>query len=116
MFCTRLRCLLLAFLLCALPACLVGCGALQFPTVALDDNAVAEDACLDLWSLVHIGSGYALGYDLDDESPLLPLGLLIAYEGAEPWFWPGWNESQVNQNCDIAVGTLGYLVQQLSQR
>jgi hypothetical protein len=38
------------------------------------------------------------------------LGLVTAWELAEPEFWPGWNESELNQDCDIIVGMFGWLV------
>ena len=87
----------------------VGCGALGPPLVAYDDNAEGEDACLDLWSLVHLGSGTILAEAIGDDSFMPTLGLVTAWELAEPEFWPGWNESELNQNCDIIVGMFGWL-------
>ncbi|MHC4698366.1 MAG: hypothetical protein ACYTFA_16660 [Planctomycetota bacterium] len=91
--------------------CTTGCGAFSPPLFAINDNKTTDQVCLDLWSLVHFGSGYYLGDELGDDSLVPTVGLLTAYELAEPHFWPGFNESELNQRCDVLVGTLGWLAE-----
>ena len=94
-----------------------GCGAFgpSVSLVALNDNETEEAACLDLWSLAHIGSGYVIGTRLDDDSAAPTLAMLVAWEIAESGVWPGFNESGLNQSCDIVVGMLGWLIESLAQ-
>jgi hypothetical protein len=40
--------------------------------------------------------------------------LLTGYEVVEPQVWPGFNESELNQRCDVVVGSLGWLVETLT--
>ena len=101
-----------AIALCRLVA-IPGCGGLGLPSIALNDNVNEEDACLDVWSLVHFESGYYLGSELSGDTFGPTLALVTAYEVAEPHFWPLWNESEVNQQCDIVVGMGGWLAQSL---
>ncbi len=91
--------------------CTAGCGAFSPPLFAINDNKTTDQVCLDLWSLVHFGSGYYLGDELGNDSLAPTVGLLTAYELAEPHFWPGFNESELNQGCDVLVGTLGWLTE-----
>lgn len=88
-----------------------GCGAFPLPSIAFNDNDNTEDACLDIWSLVHFGSGSYLRSELGGDSFGPTLMLLAAYEAAEPEFWPAFNESRVNQQCDVVVGMCGWLAQ-----
>jgi hypothetical protein len=62
--------------------------------------------CLDQWSLVHFGSGFILGEALGDDRFFPSMAILVAWEIAEPLFWPG--ENGENQLCDIAVGGFGW--------
>ena len=101
-------------LACAALAGLIGCGSLAPSSAALEDDDAVENACLDLWSLVHFGSGYYISNELGDDSLVPTVGVLVAYELIEPEFWPGFSESELNQQCDIAFGTLGCLVESLS--
>ncbi|MHC4089232.1 MAG: hypothetical protein ACYSVY_02965 [Planctomycetota bacterium] len=102
------RVLILTF--CGLTG-LVGCETLPL-SMALDyDDSASEPACLDLWSIVHVASGYLIGRGLGEDSAAPTTGLLLAYEVAEPRFWPGFNESSLNQQCDIAVGALAALAE-----
>ena len=101
-----------AIALCRL-AVVPGCSGLEFPGIAFNDNTNEEDACLDLWSLVHFESGYLLGSELGGNTFGPTLGILTAYEVVEPEFWPNSNESLVNQQCDIVVGMGGWLAQSL---
>ena len=100
---------------CAAFMCLTGCGALGPPLVARDDNVEGEDACLDLWSLVHFSSGTVLAEAIGEDSFAPTLGLVTIWELTEPDFWPDWNESGLNQNCDIAVGMFGWYVHELAE-
>lgn len=100
---------------CAALMCFAGCGTLGPPLVARDDNVEGVAACLDLWSLVHFSSGTVLADFFDEDSFGPTLGLVTAYEVTEPHFWPGWNESELNQNCDIAVGMFGWLAYELAK-
>ncbi|MBU0719430.1 MAG: hypothetical protein KJ749_14375 [Planctomycetes bacterium] len=91
-------------------ACLpAGCGALPIPP----EEERIEKACIDFWSTVHFGSGYLLGQELGEDSFFPTLLVLVEYEVAEPYFWVGWSENRLNQRCDIAIGALGWLVQDL---
>lgn len=81
-----------------------GCGTF----IVVDDNLSTEDACLDRWSLLHFGAGYALSQQLGDRHFIPGLGLLFGYELIEPEFWPGYNESELNRNCDVVVGAIGW--------
>ena len=74
-----------------------------------DDGIVEEKACVDIWSAVHVGSGYYLGERLGPDRGLETLGLLVGFELAEPQFWPGFGENRLNQQCDVVVGALGWL-------
>lgn len=89
---------------------IAGCGNSAPALFALDEDAT-DQACLDLWSFVHFGSGYYLGEELGGDNFVPVVGLLTAYEFAEPHFWPGFDESEVNQQCDVFVGTLGWATQ-----
>ena len=75
----------------------------------LPPGIIQEHECTDFWSVVHLGSGYLLGRTLGDESFLESFLALTAYEILEPQFWPYWGENQINQECDIAAGALGWL-------
>jgi len=99
---------------CSILALAAGCGAFTNPDEFASIDTV-DKTCLDLWSLVHFGSGYYIGRGLDDEGVVDTVALLTAYEGFEPHFWPGADETQLNQECDIVVGTIGWLFQSLSQ-
>ena len=94
---------------------LAGCGALGPPIIAVDDNVEGEAVCLDVWSVVHFATGIILADALGDDSFVPSLGLVTAWELTEPGFWPGWNESGLNQNCDIAVGMLGWLTHEAAE-
>ena len=78
----------------------------------MNDNHTTDEVCLDVWSPVHLGSGYLLGDQLGDNSLVSTIGALAAYELAEPHFWPGFHESTLNQACDLVVGTVGWVAQQ----
>ncbi len=68
---------------------------------------IPETTCFDFWSIVHFYSGYLIGGRLGSDRLADSAGLLILYEGAEPLFWPGFAENDLNQNCDVVIGTLG---------
>jgi len=104
-----------SMLICFALTCAAGCGSLNPTLVAVNDNDTEEDACLDLWTLVHVGSGYYIGTRLDEDSAVPTAVMLAGYEVLEPLFWPGFNESELNQSCDIVVGMLGWLVEQLAR-
>lgn len=91
-----------------------GCGALTPPADPAPGDGV-DRACLDIWSLAHFAAGYYLGQELDDPGFVDIEILLIDFEFIEPHFWPGWDESMLNQNCDVVVGTLGWLFESLAQ-
>ncbi len=94
-------------------ACL-GCGALSpQERLAMDGDAV-EASCLDIFSAAHFGGGYGLGETIGDDDPGRTLMLLIAFEVVEPYVWPGFSESILNQRCDVGLGALGWLVESLS--
>ena len=97
------------------PHGVAGCGALGPPIIALDDNAETEAVCLDVWSIVHFATGTVLADALGDDGFMPSLGLVTAWELTEPDFWPGWNESELNQRCDIAVGMLGWLAHEAAE-
>jgi hypothetical protein len=90
-----------------------GCGILSPPLAALNDNDIPEPACLDLWTPVHMASGYVMGAWLGDDSLGPTTTMLAGYELAEPHFWPGFNESQLNQACDVYTGALGWYIHEL---
>jgi|GEM_PF-2308670 len=96
----------------------LGCGAFVTPAdgVNADGTIPNEAACLDLWSLVHFSSGYMLGDQLGDASFVPTFGLLSGYEVIERDVWPGFDESRLNQNCDIVVGSIGWLVESLASQ
>ena len=98
-------------LLCGALVTVVGCGALGPPLAAIDDNVAGEPACLDLWSLVHAATGALFAAELGDDSCGPTLAALTGFEIVEPYIWPNWNESELNQDCDIVVGMAGWLVQ-----
>ncbi len=62
--------------------------------------------CLDHWSLLHFGSGLLLGGALGEDGLVPTVASLVGWEAVEPSFWPG--ETALNQQCDIAVGSLGW--------
>jgi hypothetical protein len=66
-----------------------------------------EETCLDFWSLMHFFSGYQIGSYLGPDRLAESSGLLAIYEGAEPHFWPDFAENDLNQRCDVVVGTFG---------
>lgn len=86
---------------------IAGCGNAAPVLFAVDEHET-DPACLDLWSFVHFGSGYYLGGELRSDSFGPVVGLLTAYEFAEPHFWPDFSESELNQQCDVLVGALGW--------
>ncbi len=96
---------------CFLMVCLFGCGNLPPQLIAFNDNTTEEDTCLDIWTLVHTGAGYYLGYRLEDEDLPSIISMLTLYEVTEPHFWPDFNESGLNQRCDIVVGTVGWIIE-----
>ena len=98
-------------LLCGVLVTAVGCGSLGPPLVAVDDNVAGEPACLDLWSLVHAATGALFAAELGDDSCGPTLAALTGFEIIEPYIWPNWNESELNQECDIVVGMTGWLAQ-----
>jgi hypothetical protein len=106
------RCLLIAGLAGAL---MVGCGGLkEVPLLTgdpevLPEGVIQEHTCMDFWAFVHFVSGYWLGNRLGEDSFTETLLILTGYEIAEPQFWPRWGENRLNQQCDIAVGQLGWL-------
>lgn len=81
---------------------LSGCG------MPNEEGIVEEKACADFWSAVHFGSGYYLGERLGEDRFLETMAILIAYELAEPHFWPGFGENRLNQDCDVVFGALGW--------
>ncbi len=104
----------LSMLLMVMSTLATGCGALGPPLVAIDDNASGEPACLDLWSLMHVSSGTVIAQELGSDSFLPTVALLTAWENVEPGLWPDWNESRLNRNCDVVVGTIGWMIQRLA--
>jgi len=40
----------------------------------------------------------------------------LGYEVIERDVWPGFDESRLNQNCDIVVGSIGWLVESLASQ
>lgn len=78
---------------------------------SINDNDTADAVCLDVWSPVHLASGYLLGDQQGDDSLVSALGVLTAFEFAEPHFFPGFNESDLNQTCDVVVGAVGWVAQ-----
>ena len=91
-----------------------GCGGLQPVPLfegdpdTLPEGVIEEKTCVDFWAAVHIASGYYLG-ELGEDSFIDALLWLALYEVAEPQFWPRWGENQLNQQCDIVFGGLGWL-------
>ncbi len=67
-----------------------------------------DKGCLDFWTIVHFFSGYSLGVAGEEKSFLPALVILWGYEVIEPDVWPGWFETEINQECDILVGWLGW--------
>ncbi len=88
-----------------------GCGTVPVQLLTTGDETYAEPACLDWWTFVHIGAGYYIGDQLDDDSFLPTVDLLTAYELTEPHFWPGFDESPLNQQCDVIVGAAGWYLE-----
>lgn len=66
---------------------------------------------MDIWTVVHTGAGYYLGYRLEDDDLLSVFTMLTLYELTEPHFWPDFNESELNQRCDVIVGTVGWIIE-----
>ena len=92
-----------------------GCGGFKDVPLFMGDpevlpeGVIQEHECLDLWAVVHFASGYLIADQFGVESFFDTLALLTAYEVAEPQFWPYWGENQLNQQCDILFGQLGWL-------
>ncbi len=85
------------------------CGGVEIP----EEDDVAgplNTACLDDWSLVHLGTGVMLGQVLGKQGWEIAESMLLGWEVVEPHVWPGFDESLFNQQCDIVVGSLGYLL------
>ena len=104
------------WLAAGLPALLTaGCGSFGDAPLLVGDpevsaeNVIEEHECTDIWSFVHFGAGYLLGDRLGDDSLLDSLMILTLYEIIEPEFWPRFGENQINQECDIVAGALGWL-------
>ena len=63
--------------------------------------------CLDHRSLAHFETGILLGEALGEDSFWPSMAVLVGWEIVEPSFWPG--ETPQNQQCDLGVGSLGWL-------
>ena len=79
----------------------------------LPEGVIQEHTCVDFWAFVHFGAGYWLRERLDQGSFVETFLILTGYEIAEPQFWPLWGENQVNQQCDIVAGQLGWVASYL---
>jgi hypothetical protein len=101
----RFACVLVGVLL----VLLTGCGALGPPLFAINDNENVEDTCFDTWSIGHGLASYFLGQAFGEQSALPLLTLGVIWETTEPTFWPGFNESELNQHCDILIESIGWL-------
>ena len=93
-----------------------GCGAFISPADGVDaDGTTPKEAeCLDLWSLVHFTSGYLVGTQLGEENFVPTVGILSGYEVLEREIWPEFDESLLNQRCDVVVGSIGWMVESLA--
>ena len=109
---------IMAFCLLTCPVALLAAGCGNFDLGASlfqhslqegDEGVVEEKECFDFWTSVHVISGYYLGEDLGEENFAASMLLLLGYELLEPALWPLFGESQLNQECDMAVGALGWL-------
>lgn len=110
------------FLICIVAcATIVGCGTelgeatFQHTVEAGDPGVTVDKACIDFWSLVHFGSGYYLGEQLEEGGLAESMLLILWYEWLEPAFWPGFNENRLNQECDVVVGGIGWLAWYLNE-
>ena len=101
---------IMAFCLLTCPVALLAAGCGNFDLGASlfqhslqegDEGVVEEKECFDFWTSVHVISGYYLGEDLGEENFAASMLLLLG--------WPLFGESQLNQECDMAVGALGWL-------
>ena len=94
---------------------LAGCGGLtpREDSETVGDPAVvstsADQTCLDAWSYVHFGSGFALGDQLGTEDFTPTSFLLVLWEIVEPSIWPGYAETPENIGCDLVFGSFGWL-------
>lgn len=86
---------------------LMSCG----PNLERDQPAYPFEhnvGCFDSWSLVHVGSGIGFGELLGEDSFFATLAILAGYELIEPSVTLFSGESRINQQCDVAVGMLGW--------
>ncbi|UCG16477.1 MAG: hypothetical protein JSV19_00260 [Phycisphaerales bacterium] len=84
-----------------------GCGAADPP--ADDGGSGIDKACADPWSLVHVASGALLSNRLGPDSFEQCVAAVVGWEVIEPWVWPNWYETSVNQGCDVIAGVVGWL-------
>ena len=84
-----------------------GCGTVDPP--ADDGGSGIDKACADSWSLVHLASGAMLRDRLGPDSFDQCAVAVIGWEVIEPWVWPNWYETGLNQGCDIIAGVVGWL-------
>ncbi len=67
-------------------------------------------SAFDLWTGVHIASGYILGDRLGGGSFAKTVAALVVLEVYGPDFWPGWHETTPNQVVDVVAGVGGWAV------
>ena len=71
-------------------------------------GSTTDLSCVDEWTFAHLASGAALGRTMGRDGFAPSVAVLVGFEGIEPHFWPGWCETNSNQQCDIAAGLLGW--------
>lgn len=86
---------------------MTGCGTLDPP--ADDGGGGIDKACADAWSLAHLASGALLSEALGPDSFGQSVAAVVGWEVLEPWVWPDWYETGVNQGCDVIAGVIGWL-------
>ena len=59
--------------------------------------------------------GATIAHEFGDDSFVPTMLVTAGFEAVEPVINPWWDESLVNQRCDVVFNTLGWLIQSLAK-
>jgi hypothetical protein len=65
--------------------------------------------CLDAYSLAHFTGGFLLDQQFGNDAFLPSMAALVGWELIEPLVWPGYAETDLNVQCDLLLGVLGWM-------